>query len=266
MSEAEFVVLGSGSFAPARPGTGTVRNPAGYAVRLGGEVILFDLGFGNLRQLCRAGLDPDGVGTVFFTHRHPDHVGDLAALLFRWRYEGRPRKGRLRLFGPRGFKSFAARLERAYHPWLRPRGWSMSVEDLADRAVVRGDGWKVACREVPHTTESLAYRLEAGSASLAYTGDTGWDPGLARFAEKVSLFAVEATLADGERMEGHLRVAEALDLGRASGAERVLLTHLTPSSEQGLRRRLARLPWARAAEDLMRLPLKSGGTGAIIRG
>lgn len=257
MSEAELIVLGSGSFAPARPGAGTVRNPAGYALRLGSEVVLFDFGFGNLRQLCRAGLDPDSVGTVFFTHRHPDHVGDLAALLFRWRYEGRPRKGRLRLFGPRGFKSFAARLERAYHPWLRPRGFSMTVEDLADRAVVRGDGWKVMCREVPHTTESLAYRLEAGKISMAYTGDTGWDQGLARFAEEVSLFAVEATLADSERMEGHLRVTEALDLGRASRAKRVLLTHLSPSSEKGLGRRLTRFPWAIAAEDLMRIPLRA---------
>ncbi|MBI3298959.1 MAG: ribonuclease Z [Elusimicrobia bacterium] len=256
MSDAEFVVLGSGCFAPARPGAGTLRNPAGYALRLGAEVVLFDLGFGNLRQLCRAGLDPDAVGTVFFTHRHPDHVGDLAALLFKWRYEGKPRKGRLRLFGPRGFKAFAARLERAYHPWLRPRGWSLAVEDLGERSVVRGEGWKVSCREVPHTTESLAYRLEAGKLSLAYTGDTGWDQGLARFARGVSLLAVEATLADHQRMEGHLRVSEALELGRSSEAKKVLLTHLSTASEKGLARRLARLPWARAAEDLMRVPLK----------
>lgn len=255
MSDREFVVLGSGGFSPAKAGQGTHRNPAGYAVRLKDEVVLFDLGFGNLRQLTRAGLDPDAVGTVFFTHRHPDHVGDLAALLFRWRYEGGPRKGKLRLFGPRGFKSFVGRLERAYHPWLKPRGWTMTVEDLADRATVKGEGWKAAAREVPHTTEALAYRLEAGGSSVVYTGDTGWDAGLARFAEGATLFAVEATLHDDERMEGHLRVREALDLGAASKAKTVLLTHLTPRSEKGLSRRLESVPGARAAEDLMRIPL-----------
>lgn len=254
MSEREFVVLGSGSTSPAKAGEGTLRNPAGYAVRLPGEVVLFDFGFGNLRQLVRAGLDPDAVGTVFVTHRHPDHVGDLAALLFRWRVEGRPRKGKLRLFGPRGFKSFMTRLERAYHPWLKPRGWTMDVADLADRDAVKGEGWKVLCREVPHTTEALAYRLEAGGASVVYTGDTGWDAGLARFAQDADLFAVEATLEDGERMDGHLRVREALDLGAASKAKKVLLTHLTPRSEKGLARRLAAAPGFLAAEDLMRLP------------
>lgn len=255
MSKGEFVVLGSGGFSPAKEGEGTLRNPAGYALRLDDEVVLFDFGFGNLRQLVRAGLDPDAVGTVFFTHRHPDHVGDLAALLFRWRYEGRPRKGKLRLFGPRGFKSFVARLERAYHPWLKPRGWTMEAADLADRAVVKGEGWKVLCREVPHTTEALAYRLEAGERSVVYTGDTGWDAGLARFAGDATVFAVEATLHDDERMEGHLRVREAMDLGAASKAKTVLLTHLTSRSEKGLSRRLAAAPGFRAAEDLMRIPL-----------
>ncbi len=252
---AEFVVLGSGCASPARAGEGTLRNPAGYAVRLGEEVVLFDLGFGNLRQLARAGLDPDAVGSVFFTHRHPDHVGDLPALLFRWRHEGRPRGGRLRLFGPRGFKAFVARLARAHHPWLQPRGWTLSVEELDDRAAARGEGWKVLCREVPHTTEALAYRFESRRGSVCYTGDTGWDPGLARFAQEASLFAVEAALADTQRQAGHLRVSEALELGRISKARRVLLTHLSPASEKGLARRLARLPGVTAAADLMRLPL-----------
>lgn len=255
MSEMELVVLGSGGFSPARRGEGAVRNPAGYALVVGSETVLFDFGFGSLCQLARAGIDPDTVGTVFFSHRHPDHVGDLAALLFRWRYEGRPLKGRLRLFGPRGFKSFHSRLEKAHHPWLKPRRWTLCVEDLAERSVVRGAEWKAVCREVPHTTEALAYRLETRSASFVYTGDTGWDPGLARFAEGASLFAVEATLADGQKVDGHLRVAEALDLGQASKARRVLLTHLSPASEKGLARRLAKLPWAVAAEDLMRLKL-----------
>ena len=92
MSEREFVVLGSGGFSPAKAGQGTQRNPAGYAVRLKDEVVLLDLGFDKLRQLARAGLDPDAVGTVFFAHRHPDHVGDLALLFGGATREGRARE------------------------------------------------------------------------------------------------------------------------------------------------------------------------------
>ncbi|MFH1725227.1 MAG: ribonuclease Z [Elusimicrobiota bacterium] len=257
----DFVVLGSGCYEPGLPGPGKVRNPAGYAVRRGDQVLLFDLGFGNLRQLVRAGLRPDEVSHVFVTHRHPDHIGDLPALLFYYRYDGRPRRGRLRLYGPRGFRNFLERLTRAHHPWLRPRGFRMSVEELEEPAVVRGEGWRVACREVPHTTESLAYRFECRGGSVCYTGDTEWDSGLARFAAGTDLLVVECSLADRARTAGHLRVSEAIRLGRMSGARRVLLTHFSPASEKGLSRRIARDRRFRKAEDLMRIRIgrtKSG--------
>ena len=73
-----FHVLGSGAFAPGPGERGRrVRNPSGYAVETPRGVVLFDLGFGNLRQLYRAGLESRRVTHAFFSHRHPDHVGDL---------------------------------------------------------------------------------------------------------------------------------------------------------------------------------------------
>ncbi|HBL15408.1 MAG: hypothetical protein A2X36_12225 [Elusimicrobia bacterium GWA2_69_24] len=253
----EFVVLGSGTFTPGRPpegpGRGGVRNPAGYALRCQDEILLFDLGFGNFRQMVRAGLDPDRVSSVFLSHRHPDHTGDLAALLFYYRYDGKPQGKRLRVCGPRGTAGFVERLFRAHHPWLRPRGFDLKLETLEEGSVVRGSGWRVLCREVPHTTESLAYRFEAKEGSLCYTGDTSWDPGLARFAAGADLLVSECALADGERGEGHLRVSEALELGRLSGARQVLLTHLSPASERGLAAALRGKRRFRRAEDLMRI-------------
>lgn len=236
----ELVVLGSGCFTWRSPPPGVrrtvVRNPAGYAVRLGRgrQILLFDLGFGNLRQLSRAGLDPAEVTHVFLSHRHPDHVGDLAALLFYFRYDRRPAAGRLRLYGPRGIRSFVERLARAHHPWVRPRGYSLSVEELEERSVTRGEGWRVLAREVPHTTEALAFRLESAEGSLCYSGDTGYDPGLARFAAGVDVFLVECTLPESSRSPGHLKASQAVELGRLSGARRVLLTHLSPASERAL--------------------------------
>jgi ribonuclease BN (tRNA processing enzyme) len=253
---ADFFVLGSGSFTPGREGAKSVRNPSGYALRIKGELLLFDLGFGDLRQLNRCGLSPDDADRAFFTHRHPDHVGDLAALLFHYRYDGRPRGGKLRLYGPRGFKAFVDRVVKAYHPWLSPRGYDMTVSELEEAAVVRGVGWSVLCREVPHTTESLAYRFESKQGVLCYTVDTAFDKGLAGFAAGADLLVVECSLRDDQRSEGHLRVSEALELARLSGARRTLLTHLTPASERAA---LARLRGRRGivpAKDLMRVKLK----------
>lgn len=253
---AEFVVLGSGCFTPGRPLDGPVRNPAGYALRLGAEVLLFDLGFGNLRQLVRAGLSPDSVSHAFFSHRHPDHLGDLAALLFYYRYDGKPYRRRLRLYGPRGFASFMRRLTAAHHPWLRPRGFALTVAELEEAAVVRGAGWRVHCREVPHSTEALAFRVESPRGSVCYSGDMQHDPGIAAFAADADLFVLECTQPPRARAGGHLRVPEALELARLSRARKVLFTHLSPASAAALAPRIAREPRFALAEDLLRVPLR----------
>src|SRR5688572_8953135 len=122
----ELVILGSGSAFPGKERP--VRQPAGYALRLSASRTVFmDLGFGNLRQAWRAGIDPATVTDVFCSHVHPDHVGDVAALLFLFRYDLKPKNGKIRLWGPPGFKRFMKNLLRAYAPWVLPRGYRLSV-------------------------------------------------------------------------------------------------------------------------------------------
>ncbi len=243
----ELVVLGSGAYAPDFHAK-EVRNPAGYAAVVDGRVILLDLGFGNVRQLARAGLDPSRVSDAFFTHRHPDHCADLAALLFSFRYGPKPKNG-LRLWGPPGFKRFWRELSRTFRPWLGARGYRLKVEELGDGARVSGRGWEMAACTVPHPTPSLAYRLASGGRSLVYTGDSGPSGRLAAFARGCGLLVAEATLPPGTRSRWHMNVREALALAEASGCRRTLFTHVSAGSEAALRR----LAPGRLARDLMRL-------------
>ncbi|HAH08424.1 MAG TPA: hypothetical protein DCM05_18170 [Elusimicrobia bacterium] len=257
--KAELVVLGSGGFDSKGP---AARAPAGYALRLRSGTLLFDLGFGCLRQLARAGLRPEEVTHAFFTHRHPDHVGDLPALLFHLNYSTPPRAGNLQVFGPRGFCPFLERLGRAHHPWLRPRGWKIQARELEEGGVVSGPAFRLVCREVPHTTEALAYRLESPEGSLCLSGDTAFDEGLAVFAAGAGLFVLECSLGGRERSSGHLSVEQALELGRRSGARRVLFSHLSERSERALKRLRARgrlRSEETIAEDLLRIFLHSAG-------
>jgi ribonuclease BN (tRNA processing enzyme) len=254
VSSLDFFVLGSGCYAPgANPSS--VRNPSGYALRRGDEILIFDLGFGNFRQMVRAGLDPNQVSNVFISHRHPDHLGDLPALLFYYRYDGKPRRKKLHLYGPRGFKNFMKHLAKAHYPWLRPREFQLSVSELEEPAIVKSGGWRVQCREVPHTTEALAFRFDSSDGSVCYSGDTAYDAGLAAFAAQSDLFVLECTLGDKERVEGHMRVSEALDLAERSQARRVVLTHLSTAAEKGLSRRLAGRKGISKAKDLQRIIL-----------
>lgn len=249
----KWVVLGSGCFSPEPGEMGTaIRNPAGHALVVGRDILLFDLGFGNLGQMFRAGLDPARATHLFFSHRHPDHVGDLPALLFYYRYARKPSGGRLHVCGPRGFTGFFQRLEKAHHPWLKPRGFEIKISELEERDVVNGGDWRVLCREVPHSTEAIAFRWEGGRRSVCYSGDTGFDSGFPLFAQRADLLVLECSLPDGAKNANHLQVSQSLQLIKTSGAKRNLLTHLSRASFQELSKRTLG-PKIRIASDLMQI-------------
>lgn len=245
----ELTVLGSGSYAPE---PGAVRNPAGHAVRAGDGVVLLDLGFGNARQLARAGIDPRDVTDLFLTHRHPDHCGDLPALLALLRLTP-PRSGRLRVWGPAGTLALVETLCRAWRPWLDPKGYAFEARELKDGGEAQGLGWTVEARAVPHTTPALAYRLTRGGASLAYSGDMEYDASFARFAADCGLLLIEATSDEDDAAPGHLSPRQAIALAKASGCREALLTHLSGASAAAAARLAAREERVRLAEDLMRV-------------
>jgi ribonuclease BN (tRNA processing enzyme) len=246
----ELTVLGSGGYAPGRGKA--VRNPAGYAVRAGDDVVLLDLGFGNVRQLARAGIRAEEVSDVFLTHLHPDHCGDLPALLHVLHHGPKPRAQRLRVWGPAGTRALVSALCRAWEPWLDPRGFALEVRELADRGEALGIGWVVEAHAVRHSTPALAYRLSRGSSSLAYSGDMEHDPGFARFAAACDLLLIECSSGSDDARAGHLSARQALELSRASGAGKTLLTHLSDASASEASRLIAGDPCVALAKDLMR--------------
>lgn len=233
--------MGSGS--AFQEGASPVRNPAGYALDLGGRIVFFDFGFGNLRQLWRAGLSADRVTDLFISHRHPDHCGDLPALLFYLKYEGKGNHPP-RIWGPRGLKRLIAGLKSAWAPWLDSK---VEIRELKD-----GDRTsEIECLAVPHPTPALAYRFLYRGKSFVYSGDTGYCPALADFASGADLFALECTVPERDRMDGHLTPKLALATLEASGCKKGLLMHLSPQSEREARRLAPK--GTLFARDLMRV-------------
>jgi ribonuclease BN (tRNA processing enzyme) len=219
----EVRVLGSGgAFCAAR-------NPAGYAVTLDdGRVVLLDLGFGNVRALQRAKVDLTRVTDVFISHKHPDHVGDLSALLFHFRYDVKPRSGTLRLWGPGGFSRFVRDLRKAFYPWNEPRGYALELAELKGEAF--RDDWEAAALPVPHPTAAFALRFSYKGKTLVYSGDTGYCPELADFAAGADLFLLECATTEKQAYEGHMTPRLALATLEASGCEKGVLTHLNEPS------------------------------------
>jgi ribonuclease BN (tRNA processing enzyme) len=253
----ELIILGSGHFTPPdiRWKGAAIRNPSGYAVHRGGEILLFDLGFGNVRQIARAGLDYRQVSRLFLTHHHLDHAGDIPALLFAFRYGPKPISGRLDLYGPFGFRDFMSGLRQAHGTFVESEGYRLGIHELKEGRRITGPGWSVQTLAVPHSTDTLAYRLEWGGKTFVYTGDTGLDERLIDFAKEADLLLLECTQPDRDPFRGHLTTSEAFYVIRETRARRAVLTHLTHPSTMEIRARLNSHPSRKimVAEDLHRV-------------
>jgi ribonuclease BN (tRNA processing enzyme) len=228
-----LVVLGSCGGWP-EPG----RACSGFVVEHAGARVVLDLGYGTLpRLLALLGSSAaDGIDAVIVTHAHPDHMIDLHGLL-RARWFGRRSAAPIPLHAP---EPVLARL--------------ISLEDDGADVVRRAFDWQpllpapprqvgpflLESMPLPHYLPNAGVRLSAPGLVLAYTGDTGPDPGLAELGRGADLYIVDAT--DRQQRPGappapngpalNLTAREAGQAAAAAGARRLLLTHFWPDNDR----------------------------------
>jgi ribonuclease BN (tRNA processing enzyme) len=90
--------------------------------------------------------------------------------------------------------------------------------------------FRVDVIESAHPCESFSFRFSHNGRSLVYTGDTGPFDGLVELASEVDVLLAESswTHAAGRPTDLHLSGRDAGKLAKASGARRLLVTHVPP--------------------------------------
>jgi ribonuclease BN (tRNA processing enzyme) len=242
-------ILGSGTLLPDDD-----RRSAAHLVEGDRFSVLLDCGSGTLHGLARHHLPWQGITHLALSHYHTDHIGDVAPLLWAL-HHGVPggRRAPLALLGPAGLERVMAGLETAHGEWLATPGFPVNRVELE-----RGEGWRDPERDlwfrsfpVPHTPESVAWRLDAPGGSVGYTGDTGPCPPLGEFMRGVDVLIAECALPDDAAPENHLTPATVAGIAAAAAPRKLILTHLYPELD------MLRLP------DLVR---DRGYTGEILVG
>src|SRR2546423_1662680 len=114
-------------------------------------------------------------------------------------------------------------------------------------------------RSVPHFLETFAIRVQSSDngGALAFGADSRPTVDLVEFAHGADLLLIEATLPRPERsgQRGHLTPREAGEHGKAAGAGRVVLTHISDELDA---------LWARSeAEDAFGGPVEVAREGAV---
>ena len=223
-----LIILGSGTGMPLAR-----RASPALVITSPGAPVLFDMGPGTLRQLAHIGIGHERIGRVFFTHFHPDHTLDLVHFLFATRNpEVLKRRGPFTIFAPKGFQAFLEGLQSAYGSWIRIPEPIMAVRELdpATDNPTPCPEFEVLCHPVPHTSQSLAFRVRSLSSgrSFVYTGDTGFAPELAKFAEHCDLLITECSFPEGQNAEGHMTPSQAGRMATLAKAAKLVLIHFYP--------------------------------------
>ena len=221
--------VGTGTAAPS-PG----RVQAGHLVESGALRLLLDCGSGLAFRFAELGIDWVSITHLALSHFHADHVIELPTLLTAWRYGTLPpRSAPLEIIGPVGTAAVVDRLSEAAGVKYREYGFPVTVRELApgERATI-GEGAAIECRSVPHTPESVAYSIEADGRRIVYSGDTGYDEGLARWAAGCDLFLCECSLPASMAVATHLTPEQVAALAAIASPKLLALTHLYPPVEQ----------------------------------
>ncbi|WP_297523585.1 ribonuclease Z [Thermococcus sp.] len=138
--------LGTGGIMPTRE-----RNVPAIALRYGGEVLLFDVGEGTIRQMNTAKLSPMRIEKIFITHFHGDHYLGLAALIQTMNLWKRRRP--LHIYGPERTIEF---VQNFLSSGFFRSGFEVHVHEIGE-VRLKFRGYEVWSFEVEHGVPALGY-------------------------------------------------------------------------------------------------------------
>jgi len=225
-----LTILGSGTGVPTPQ-----RSASSFVLETGGKTLLFDLGPGTLRRLVEAGFTLSRISSVFITHFHPDHTGDLVAFLFATKYPAAYRRRTpFKVIGARGLTDFCDGLRKVFGEWIELDPGLMETVELSNRKPDRFEDDHFAVESLPmaHIASSIGFRVTAADGTiLAFTGDTDVCENAVALAREADLFICESALPDAMKIDGHLTPSLAGRIAAEARVKRLLLTHFYPECE-----------------------------------
>ncbi|MFO7849336.1 MAG: MBL fold metallo-hydrolase [Spirochaetia bacterium] len=230
MASGRITVLGSGTCVPS-----LFRSSCALLLEGESEKILLDAGPGTMHRLLARDIQIDEIDTIFLSHFHPDHAGELPAFFFSTKYPAPMERSKtLRLAGGMGIESFYGGLNEAFdHALSLPEGF-LRMHELGERGEsdsLLGE-FGLAWTTVAHRPESRAYRFTAKNGfSVVYSGDTDYSENLVDLASGADILISESAFPDGEKVEGHLTPSLAGEIASRARVGHLVLTHFYPVCE-----------------------------------
>ncbi|MBQ8892066.1 MAG: hypothetical protein IJ068_04295 [Bacilli bacterium] len=204
-------------------------NCSGYLVLYQNQRYLLDAGNGISRYLQMPGILTNL--KILITHLHPDHFEELSVLCQSALVYKRlgMLKTDLEVYIPGGdYINNKHSIEYEFIHSLE-NNYPVKVIDY-DNINIQNKDLEITSLRVPHQVVANAFRIDTSIGSIVYSGDTGSENDLRKFAQGADLFICESTYLDGQpRLDNtHLYAREAGMIARDAHVKNLLLTHFWP--------------------------------------
>lgn len=231
------------------------RHAPSQVILVDGEAYVIDCGNGVAGQLFQAGVPFSALRAVFITHHHSDHNADLGNLfLLGWSGLSQrttiigppPLMSIMRCFFEMNQYDISIRTSDEGRPSLEE---FIHLEETTREGVVyRDERVQVTAALVDHPplAHAFAYRIDTADRSIVISGDTKPCENLIALANHADILVHEAmfepaigNLVLGNNglsirdhlMKSHTSVTDVGAIAERAGVPRLVLSHLTPSSD-----------------------------------
>jgi len=237
-------VLGSGG-----PELQDKRASSSYLVWQDGQArALVDAGSGSSLRFGESGAKMSQLDVILFTHFHVDHSADFPALIFSSWFEERDRP--LPVYGPAGNSVFPSTVGFVHAFFNNQNGVYRYLSELlvpqengsyklqphnvagdgTSSAAFRGEHLSAYATRVIHgSVPALAWRVEIGGKSIAFSGDTnGQGADLVNLAKDADLFIAHNAVPEGAiGLERRLHMPPSVigQIAQQAHVKRLVLSH-----------------------------------------
>lgn len=221
----------------------------GFLVKHNDKKVLLDCGNGITKHM----IFPNDLNnlTIFISHLHPDHYGELlsiaqTSLVFnRLGYLNK----KIKVYIPSGD------IERVSENYKDADGWSASrtvdkniidfdyirnlekhgfieIVPYKENDIINIDDMNISFKRNPHQIITYSTKIQTPENMIVYSSDTGYKNNtLESFSKNANLLICESTFLRGQmRIEDyHLYAHEAALIAKQSDVDKLLLTHFWPT-------------------------------------
>ncbi len=145
----KIVFLGVGGGMPSQS-----RALPAVALKLNGQILLWDCGEGTQMQLQRARFSLQRITEIFISHLHGDHVLGLPGLLSSMVLLRREKS--LAIYGPPGIKAFVESTLELTH--VQPE-YEITIQEIKEGVVSRQTNYTMECLPALHSVASFSFIL-----------------------------------------------------------------------------------------------------------